>query len=87
MVEKRNGSVKHANSVLVDATRTSGEPTETDALPQCPPITDWEPDQAAFFSASPLDAITSINSFHDFTNDFAPSSWRRAARMFTSTPA
>jgi hypothetical protein len=46
-----------------------------------------EPDQAAFFSASPLEAITSINSFHDFTNDFAPSSWRRAAKAFTSTPA
>ena len=30
--------------------------------------------QAAFLSASLLDAITASNSFQDFTNDFAPSS-------------
>src|SRR5262245_11560262 len=43
--------------------------------------------QLAFARASRLPMMTAMSSFHDLTNDLAPSSWSRAARRSTSTPA
>ena len=43
--------------------------------------------QPAFLSASLLDAMHSISSFQDLTNDLAPSSWSWAARASMSIPA
>ena len=41
----------------------------------------------ATLNAALFAEITLISSFHDFTNDFAPSSWSCAARASTSMPA
>src|SRR6516164_5935892 len=42
--------------------------------------------QAAFVSFALLEAITSIRSFQELTNDLAPSSWSFAARLSISIP-
>src|SRR4026208_1810663 len=43
--------------------------------------------QPAFARVALLEAITSIRSFQELTNDLAPSSWSFAARSSMSIPA